>query len=140
MILASPVYFTASTPKKYKKTENNTPRFKYVYGNSDGHYNVKTGVFTAPVKGLYHFHLSFMVRKDPTNTNVYCFLSATNVNGETYLISTAGTQTTDTYKSTSASMYYELEKGQKFYPYCVNWERVVAVSEATLTGALIHPS
>ena len=102
------------TPTAYAKL-----KFNQVDRNDGQGYDVSTGVFTAPVAGLYHFFWSLLFY-----SGGYVAIEF-KLNGTQKVISYRDTQG-GSYSSTSGSIYLRLKVGDQVY------------LEASASGGKIH--
>ena len=126
------VYFAVNYPNGTLTTAGR-PLFTSAVSNHGGAYNMETAIFTAPVRGLYHFTFTFI---QASTSDVYC-----NVYHNSNYITFAWTGSNNHWASASVAVYLYLDKGDTVdVRNCHNWHYVDKGSFSIFTGALVMPS
>lgn len=83
-------------------------QFDNVITNVGNGYNHQTGVFTAPVAGLYAFHLNFMSTNDSPNIHLTIEKEGPEVIGHAW-----AEGSTDNYDKVSTTVVVSMQQGQQ---------------------------
>ena len=75
------VSFRCGRNASYSTTGNVSPNWNVVFHNVGGHFNTSTGIFTAPVAGVYQVNLYFLNENNTNASDVFVRLNGVQNNG-----------------------------------------------------------
>ena len=104
-VKSSPVYFHVQRDQMYTSVGTTIP-FQVVRLNVGGGMNITSGIFTAPVSGIYHFSFTAIKNRPPAYLTVDLYLNST------YITRAEGTKVYDTITA-ALSVTLSLKSGDR---------------------------